>query len=274
MIDRTDTVEYVCRIVDGGNAPRFEIAPADQPGMLITAGTPTGAWTQVVKAANLIRQRNHSNSVSGPEYTGLAHNVVKALIQELPGARASPAYIWQQFVEEPNPALIAPDARRAPPAGVSKGRIVGKKRKTSAGTLKTEDDDDEQSRLTYSDTAYSRSSSAMPGSMSPQPPHYYSNQPDPTTASFASLVHSTNPYDLPPPVLDAHRSIPAYPPIPYDPYSLPPPQLMSANPYQSPPPAGGSPVSAAGAWGPPTPWFDDQIPPSALPTTQSQYGAR
>ncbi|ORY91602.1 F/Y-rich N-terminus-domain-containing protein, partial [Leucosporidium creatinivorum] len=100
MIDRTETVEYSCTIVDGGDgAPRFEIHPADQPGVIISAGTPTGAWSQVVKAANRVRERNHSNSVSGPDYYGLAQNVVKALIQELPGAREVPGYIWQTFLE-------------------------------------------------------------------------------------------------------------------------------------------------------------------------------
>lgn len=93
MIDCDDTVECVCRIANSGNAPRFDIEPVDQPGVVITAGSPTGAWTQVVRAAILARQRNHSNSVLCPVYTGLAHSLVKALIQELPGARAAPAYI-------------------------------------------------------------------------------------------------------------------------------------------------------------------------------------
>ncbi|KAK4700712.1 hypothetical protein P7C70_g5534, partial [Phenoliferia sp. Uapishka_3] len=261
MIDRTDTVEYVCRIADGGAAPRFEIDPADQPGVVISAGTPTGAWTQVVKAANLIRQRNHSNSVSGPDYYGLAHNVVKALIQELPGARDVPGYIWQNFVEEPS----AEEARAGKKAlaGASKtNRVVGKRRK-SLGVPKAEDDEDDAATLangspayqSYNDNGYSRSSSAMQGSMSP--PGHYPYQPDSTSASISNLIHSSNPYDLPPPLLDdSSRSPPmdSYPSLPgFDPYAIPPPQAMSSNPYQSPT-LGGSPGNAE--WGPASPWFD------------------
>lgn len=100
MIKRADTVEYICRIVDSGDGPRFELYAADQPGTIISGTTPTGAWSQVVKAANRIRERNHTNSVSGPDYFGLSHNVVKALIQELPGAQECEEYIWQTFIED------------------------------------------------------------------------------------------------------------------------------------------------------------------------------
>ncbi|KAL8277922.1 hypothetical protein RQP46_009741 [Phenoliferia psychrophenolica] len=272
MIDRAETVEYVCRIVDGGDSPRFEIDAADQPGVIISANTPTGAWTQVVKQANMIRQRNHSNSVSGPEYYGLAALPIKHLIQELPGANSVPAYVWQHFVEEPDPAAGGGTARPAAIAGVSKAnRVVGKKRKAP----KPEDDDNDDALLqqhalgnsggaggggaygrhpsVYSDTAYSRSSSAMQGSLSPQQQHHHQHyspssvasayQPDPTSASLASLVNGgNNPYDLPPP-------------MPYDPYALP---LAQASPYHSPSVGGGSPHNVGAAWGAPSPWYDDQ----------------
>ncbi|GAA5889803.1 hypothetical protein JCM8208_001135 [Rhodotorula glutinis] len=116
MVNRTGTADYVCRITDGGDGnARFELHPSDQPGVVISSGTPTGAWTQVVKATNKLRERNHSNSVSGPDYYGLSHNVVKAMIQELPGADAVPGYIWQQYVEDAAQA-------RAPPGGATGGK--------------------------------------------------------------------------------------------------------------------------------------------------------
>lgn len=66
MIDPNEVVEYVCKIVDAGDGtPRFEIEPSDQPGLAVSASTPTGAWVQIVKVANKIRERAHSNSVSG-----------------------------------------------------------------------------------------------------------------------------------------------------------------------------------------------------------------
>lgn len=107
MVTRADTVDYVCRISYSPEGPHFDLHPADQPGVIITGSTPTGAWSQVVKAANKVRERNHTNSVSGPDYFGLSHNITKALIQELPGARDCVGYIWQSFEEEPHPDEMA-----------------------------------------------------------------------------------------------------------------------------------------------------------------------
>ncbi|PRQ74998.1 F/Y rich C-terminus-domain containing protein, partial [Rhodotorula toruloides] len=93
MIDPNAHADYTCRIVDGGNnMPLFEMYPSDQPGVVITSGTPTGAWTQVLKATMKIRNKQHSGSVSGPDYFGLSNNIVKALIQELPGADQCAGY--------------------------------------------------------------------------------------------------------------------------------------------------------------------------------------
>lgn len=262
MVDRAATIDYTCRITDGGPSPRFEIYPFDQPGQVISAGTATGAWSQVVKAANKIRQRNHSNSVSGPDYYGLAHNVVKALIQELPGAReCSRSYIWQNFVEEPDPATLGPEEAKAIKkaiAGANKvNRVVGKKRKLSAAAAaatattapKTEglDDDlsDDDDALMY-ESAYSGSPERQ-RSLSPvyAPPDPYAN-----SASLANLVHQSNPYTLPPPVVtNPSPTQPAYPI--FDPYALPAPQPILpsfqdpyAAPYLPPLPGGSPPVAA------------------------------
>ncbi|BGP15010.1 hypothetical protein JCM10213_002846 [Rhodosporidiobolus nylandii] len=103
MVDPHDSADYLCRVVDGGDAaPRFELHPSDQPGVVISTGTPTGAWSTVVKAANKIRNKQHSGSVSGPDMFGFSHNVVKALIQELPGASAVKGYVSQTYVEDPS----------------------------------------------------------------------------------------------------------------------------------------------------------------------------
>ena len=67
-IEPNNEVVYNCTIVDGGDGPKFQITASDMPGKPIIAGTATGAWSGIVRAANLIRQRQHSNSVSGPDY--------------------------------------------------------------------------------------------------------------------------------------------------------------------------------------------------------------
>lgn len=94
----TDVV-YTCTILDGGDGPKFQIVPSDVPDRPVVAGTATGAWSNIVKAANTIRKRQHSNSVSGPDFFGLSQTTIKYLIQELPGADTLRDYVWQHYIE-------------------------------------------------------------------------------------------------------------------------------------------------------------------------------
>ncbi|KJA23223.1 hypothetical protein HYPSUDRAFT_137866 [Hypholoma sublateritium FD-334 SS-4] len=98
-VDPTIEVVYHCTILDGGDGPKFQIIPSDRPDKPIIAGTATGAWSNIVKQANAIRNRQHSNSVSGPDFFGLGQNTIKHLIQELPNADRLRDYVWQNFVE-------------------------------------------------------------------------------------------------------------------------------------------------------------------------------
>ncbi|KAJ7748006.1 F/Y rich C-terminus-domain-containing protein, partial [Mycena olivaceomarginata] len=98
-VDQTAEVVYHCTILDGGDGPKFQIIPSDVPDRPVIAGTATGAWSTIVKQANALRQRAHSNSVSGPDFFGLGQNTIKHLIQELPNADRLRDYVWQHFVE-------------------------------------------------------------------------------------------------------------------------------------------------------------------------------
>ncbi|KAK7690138.1 hypothetical protein QCA50_006787 [Cerrena zonata] len=98
-MDPSAEVNYRCKILDGGDGPKFQIVADDNRDSPILAGTATGAWSAIVKAANNIRNRQHSNSVSGPDFFGLGQNTIKHLIQELPGANELKNYVWQKFVE-------------------------------------------------------------------------------------------------------------------------------------------------------------------------------
>jgi len=98
-IDPAAEVVYCCSILDGGDGPKFKIIATDQPTRPVIAGTATGAWSVIVKTANAIRHRQHSNSVSGPDFFGLAQNTIKHLIQGLPGADKLKDYVWQNFHE-------------------------------------------------------------------------------------------------------------------------------------------------------------------------------
>jgi hypothetical protein len=90
---------YHCSILDGGDGPKFQIVASDVPDRPMIAGTATGAWSSIVKQANAIRNRQHSNSVSGPDFFGLGQNTIKHLIQELPNSDRLRDYVWQHFVE-------------------------------------------------------------------------------------------------------------------------------------------------------------------------------
>jgi hypothetical protein len=98
-IDPEHEVVYHCTVLDGGDGPKFQIVPSDTPERVVIAGTATGAWSNIVKQANAIRNRQHSNSVSGPDFFGFGQNTIKHLIQELPGANQLRDYVWQNFVE-------------------------------------------------------------------------------------------------------------------------------------------------------------------------------
>ncbi|KAJ6611418.1 F/Y rich C-terminus-domain-containing protein [Mycena sp. CBHHK59/15] len=98
-VDQNVEVVYHCTILDGGDGPKFQIIPSDVPDRPVIAGTATGAWSNIVKQANAIRNRQHSNSVSGPDFFGLGQNTIKHLIQELPNADRLRDYVWQHFVE-------------------------------------------------------------------------------------------------------------------------------------------------------------------------------
>ncbi|GJN89822.1 hypothetical protein Rhopal_002811-T1 [Rhodotorula paludigena] len=197
MVNRTGTAEYVCRITDGGDGnPRFELHPSDQPGVVITSGTPTGAWTQVVKATNKLRERNHSNSVSGPDYYGLSHNIVKAMIQELPGADQVPGYIWQTFVEEGGA-----DGRRGSTGGK---RAAGLKRKSNRGGFDSAEMSPGASEIAVDDggagaygidTGYDNGETGSPMEYAADGAQGAYGAPDYSAASLQHLLQAAEPVD-------------------------------------------------------------------------------
>ncbi|KAI8064890.1 F/Y rich C-terminus-domain-containing protein [Thamnidium elegans] len=105
MIDPNNNTIITSTILDGGDGPRFHVLAADQPTEPIVANSATGAWTVVVRKSNEIRQREHSNSASGPDYYGFKHPTIAKMIQDLPGANQLKNYVWQNFEEmEPRAA--------------------------------------------------------------------------------------------------------------------------------------------------------------------------
>ncbi|KAI7871029.1 F/Y-rich N-terminus-domain-containing protein [Spinellus fusiger] len=105
MSDPTSNTVITSTILDGGDGPRFHVVAADVPDQPIIANSATGAWTVVVRKSNEIRNREHSNSASGPDYYGFKHPTIAKMIQDLPGAEHLKHYVWQNFEEmEPRAA--------------------------------------------------------------------------------------------------------------------------------------------------------------------------
>ncbi|KAL1923632.1 uncharacterized protein VTP21DRAFT_8612 [Calcarisporiella thermophila] len=100
-INPSKQVLYHCEILmgEGGNFPKFVITPEDRKDNPIVANSATGGWTTVVREANAIRNRGHSNAASGPDYYGFTHPTIAKMIQDLPNADKCRNYIWQHFEE-------------------------------------------------------------------------------------------------------------------------------------------------------------------------------
>jgi len=97
MLKLDEYVNYRCVVKDGGNAPIFEVTPEDAVDKKTSASSPTGAWISIVKAVNEMRNKDHSNSASGPDYFGFTSSTIAKLIQDLPNAKKCKNYKWQKF---------------------------------------------------------------------------------------------------------------------------------------------------------------------------------
>ncbi|CAO3594186.1 unnamed protein product [Absidia cylindrospora] len=98
MINAEQNTVYTCTVEENGEqGPRFRVMAEDSPDQPIIANSATGVWTAIVKRANEIRNREHSNSASGPDYYGFTHATIAKMIQDLPGADQCLNYVWQKF---------------------------------------------------------------------------------------------------------------------------------------------------------------------------------
>jgi predicted SPOUT superfamily RNA methylase MTH1 len=148
MIDPHSNTVITSTIIDGGDAPRFHVVAADMPHEPIIANSATGAWTVVVRRSNEIRQRDHSNSASGPDYYGFKHPTIANLIQDLPGARNLKQYVWQTFEE------MEPRAAKGVMAAAEKKRGNLEQMGSANKKLPEDDDDEEDEELVPSDNEH------------------------------------------------------------------------------------------------------------------------
>ncbi|CAM0138038.1 hypothetical protein VKS41_001258 [Umbelopsis sp. WA50703] len=97
MMDAKRDTQYTCRIVDGGEEPRFQVIADDNRGTVFEGRTPTTVWTEVVRKAFAIRNLDYQHSPVGPEFFGLRKNAIAKMIQDLANANKCRKYVWQNF---------------------------------------------------------------------------------------------------------------------------------------------------------------------------------
>ncbi|KAF9365152.1 hypothetical protein BGX34_011208 [Mortierella sp. NVP85] len=141
MIDPSNLTTYTCSVIDDGEAPKFQIDAEDQPGKPIIAGSATGAWTHVVKAANAIRKREHSNSASGPDYFGFSNATIAKMIQDLPDVDKCSSYIMQRF-EEPSSSSKASSGEKRKASALRAGSKSGEAEAGDQTAAEEEDGED------------------------------------------------------------------------------------------------------------------------------------
>lgn len=105
---------YTASILNDNGNPCFQIIADDNPDPIFGI-TATGAWTAVVRLANRIRSRDHSNSASGPDYYGFSHPTIAKMIQDLPNSNRCQRYNWQDF-EMMDPKHVPTRKWHVPPA--------------------------------------------------------------------------------------------------------------------------------------------------------------
>lgn len=98
-VDPKALVTYQCSIEEGKDPqhPIFSVQPEDAPRE--TGHSATAAWWNIYKEGLRVRNQPEQAVVNGDEMFGLYDNVVKALLQELPGASEVKNYMWRTFIE-------------------------------------------------------------------------------------------------------------------------------------------------------------------------------
>jgi hypothetical protein len=69
--------EYICEILDGGNAPIFKITCTEDPENPLIKDSSSGAWIDICKKINELQGTQRKTvTVSGPDRFGIAEPAV------------------------------------------------------------------------------------------------------------------------------------------------------------------------------------------------------
>ena len=114
--------EYLCEILDNGDAPSFRITALDEHDNptqdVFEASSASGAWKKVTDAIKTLPDAGQSRThASGPQLFGFSLLPIVKVVQELPGAEQCSRYVPQRWVgqvynEETKSAKPNPNKRR------------------------------------------------------------------------------------------------------------------------------------------------------------------
>ena len=99
MINPNSSTEYASMIIDGGDIPLYRVVAQDNQQNPITEKSATACWTTVIRQANKIRNKEHSNSASGPDYFAYSNPKILKMIQEMKGADECKNYKMQKVLD-------------------------------------------------------------------------------------------------------------------------------------------------------------------------------
>lgn len=102
MKDPSKKCRYTCRILDGGDTPIFEMVSDDGP-QTVRANSSTACQSIVLKAINKARDKQATNSGSGPEFFGYSNPTILNLIQDMDGAESCAKFKRCKFQEARKP---------------------------------------------------------------------------------------------------------------------------------------------------------------------------
>ncbi|ORX90517.1 hypothetical protein K493DRAFT_339943 [Basidiobolus meristosporus CBS 931.73] len=101
MLDGNKKTTYVSEILDGGEAPVFQVTAEDQPGRKFVANSASGVWKQVLDEI-MAKGFGAKTHASGPQLYGINNLGITKHIQELPGAEKCSKYVMQRWIDSGN----------------------------------------------------------------------------------------------------------------------------------------------------------------------------
>ncbi|XP_076062738.1 transforming growth factor beta regulator 1 [Oratosquilla oratoria] len=106
LSDPMKPVLYTCKILDGGNVPRFEIVCEDAEDAVVAGRSPAECHSYILMSINKALGMNLLNirpsegkdaNDRGCRFFGLSHPSVQNVLQACPGARKCSKYKWVRF---------------------------------------------------------------------------------------------------------------------------------------------------------------------------------